>query len=357
MRHILSLLAAVLAFWLGITPGLVMNSAHAQDRAFAFALIGDMPYSKAEEKEFANLVAVLNNANLAFVVHVGDMQQDARRYDPATTTMPCNDDYDKWTLGMFQSIGYPVIVTPGDNDWTDCHYLSTPRVDPLERLAKVRAAFFPEGKSLGQSPIAVESQANDQQNAKFVENLRFSMDGVMFATLHIVGSNDNCCRTPEMDSEYRERKAANIAWMKAVFTKAKAEQSRGLVLMTQANPFFENHWPQRSKSIYLTMIPGTKGPEQTQPTAFDDYIATLTEEMEGYDKPVAYLHGDTHRFRIDHSLFSEKTNRRFENFIRVETYGSPDIHWVKVTINPADPMLFHFDGQIVPANVANHRPK
>jgi hypothetical protein len=287
----------VLAFCLAGPLGIVMRSAHAQDRAFAFALIGDMPYSKAEEKEFANLVAALNNANLAFVVHVGDMQQDARRYDPTTTTMPCNDDYDKWMLGMFQGIRHPVIVTPGDNDWTDCHYLSTSRVDPLERLAKVRSAFFPGGKSLGQSPIAVESQANDQQYAKFVENLRFSMDGVMFATLHIVGSNDNCCRTLQMDSEHHERKAANIAWMKAAFTKAKAEQSRGLVLMTQANPFFENHWPERSKSIYLTMIPGTKGPERTQPTVFDDYIATLREEMESYDKPVAYLHGDTHRSR------------------------------------------------------------
>ncbi len=53
------------------------------------------------------------------------------------------------------------------------------------------------------------------------------------------------------------------------------------------------------------------------------------------DKPVAFLHGDLHRFRIDHPLFSAKTNRRFENFIRVETYGSPDIHWVRVTVDPA----------------------
>jgi hypothetical protein len=133
--------------------------------------------------------------------------------------------------------------------------------------------------------------------------------------------------------------------------------SRGLVLMTQANPFFENHDPQPWKNAYLNRIAGAKGPEQTQPTAFDDYIATLAEEVESYAQPVAYLHGDTHRFRIDHSLFSRKTNRRFENFIRVETYGSPDIHWVKVTIDPAEPMLFRFDPQIVDANVANHRAK
>jgi len=48
------------------------------------------------------------------------------------------------------------------------------------------------------------------------------------------------------------------------------------------------------------------------------------------NKPVAFLHDD--RFRIDHPLFSAKTNRRFEKFIWVETYGSPDIHRVRVTV-------------------------
>jgi hypothetical protein len=222
---------------------------------------------------------------------------------------------------------------------------------------KVRAVFYPAGKSLGQRTISVESQGQDPQYSKFIENLRWSVDNVTFATLHTVGSNDNAGRLPEMDTEYSDRKAANIQWMKAAFAKARSDGSRGLVLMTQANPFFENHDPQPWKNAYLNRIAGAKGPEQTQPTAFDDYIATLAEEVESYAQPVAYLHGDTHRFRIDHSLFSRKTNRRFENFIRVETYGSPDIHWVKVTIDPAEPMLFRFDPQIVDANVANHRAK
>jgi hypothetical protein len=158
-----------------------------------------------------------------------------------------------------------------------------------------------------------------------------------------------------MDAEHRERKAANIQWMKAAFVKAKADGSRGLVLITQANPSFENHDPQPWKNFYLDRVAGAKGPEQKQSTVFDDYITTLAEELETYEKPVAYLHGDTHRFRIDRSLFSRKSN--LENFIRVETYGSPDIHWVKVTIDPSEPTLFRFDPQIVPANVANRQVK
>jgi hypothetical protein len=256
---------------------------------------------------------------------------------------------------MLQRIRHPVVVTPGDNDWTDCHFLNAPTADPLERLAKVRAAFFPAGKSLGQRTIAVASQSSDPQHSAYRENLRWSLGAVTFATVHIVGSNDNVGRTPVMDAEQQQRKAANVAWIKEAFAHAKSNRARGLVLITQANPYFENREPRGWKQLHFAVIPGTKGPEQPQPSPFDDYISALADEMESYDKPVAFLHGDFHRFRMDHPLFSKKTNRRFENFIRVETYGSPDIHWVKVTVDPANPRLFRFEPQIVPENVANHR--
>jgi hypothetical protein len=103
----------------------------------------------------------------------------------------------------FQSVRHPFILTPGDNDWTDCHLVKDPKIDPLDRLAKVRALFFPEGRSLGQRTMPAQSQATDSQYAKFRENLRWSINGITFATLHIVGSNDNFGRTPEMDGTSR----------------------------------------------------------------------------------------------------------------------------------------------------------
>ncbi len=350
------LFAIVFAAVMGIESNAV---AQGQDRPFQFALMGDMPYNKLEEQQFANLITTINSKELAFVVHVGDMQLDSRNYNSnaSRVSVPCNDEYDAWFLGMLQRIRHPVIITPGDNDWTDCHFLTVRKADPLDRLASVRATFYPAGRSLGQRTIAVESQATDAQYAKFRENLRWSMGGVTFATLHIVGSNDNFGRTPEMDVEHRERMAASIAWMKQAFARARTDGSRGLVLMTQANPKFENQWPAAQKALYLSMVNGTKPPEQPQPSPFEDYLRVLAEEMESYDKPVAFLHGDTHRYRIDHSLYSAKTNRRFENFIRVETYGSPDIHWVRVTVDPAEAQLFRFDPQIVPENVVNRRTK
>ena len=96
--------------------------------------------------------------------------------------------------------------------------------EPLERLAKVRTMFFPQGRSLGQRTMPVISQSADPQYGKFRENLRWSLGGVTFVTLHIVGSNDNFGRTPEMDLEHREHKAANIAWLRKAFSEAKANK-------------------------------------------------------------------------------------------------------------------------------------
>jgi len=61
----------------------------------------------------------------------------------------------------------------------------------------MRAMFFPEGRSLGQRTVPVQSQRSDLARAKFVENLRWSLGGVTFATTHILGSNDNFAGRPK----------------------------------------------------------------------------------------------------------------------------------------------------------------
>ena len=84
------------------------------------------------------------------------------------------------------------------------------------------------------------------------------------------------------------------------------------------------------------------------------YAAGRTRSL---DKPVAFLHGDIHLFRIDEPLYSKLTNRLFENFTRVETFGWPDTHWVRAIVDPSDSALFKFSAEIVPDNVVSRRAK
>lgn len=324
---------------------------------FQFALIGDAPYTRVQEVEYQRLLTSLNRNELAFVVHIGDFQYDARPYNnnPSVAAMPCVDNTYKAVLDSFQTVRHPLVMTPGDNDWTDCWPLKAQPANPLHLLARIRAMFYPEGKSLGQRTMPVKNQSGDPQFAKFRENLRWTIGGVTFATIHTVGSNDNLGRTTEMDAEHMERKTANLAWLKQTFAEAKASNSRGLVIMTQANPGFENFWPGTPTRRYFTNFIGAQRPNPPRPTGFDDLIKALQNEMESYNRPTLYLHGDLHLFKIDKPLYSKKTGRSFENFTRVETFGEPDTHWVRITVDPADPQLFVIRPEIIPENVANHR--
>ena len=326
-------------------------------QTFQFGLVGDMPYTIAQDEDYRRVIASLNAADLAFVVHVGDMQgSPSDHYEsPDTISLPCTDQKYDALYASFGSIKHPVILTPGDNDWTDCHLVRESKVDPLERLARLRAIFYPSGQSLGQRTIPVESEASVPQFSKFRENLRWTVHGVTFGTLHIVGSNDNLGRTPEMDAEHAERKAANLAWIRSLFAEARRSGSRGLVLMAHANPGFENYWPKEPKRRYFRPFVSRGQPLPSRPAAFDAYVEALAQELESYDKPVAFLHGDTHLFRIDKPLYSKTTERLFENFTRVETFGDPNTHWVRITVDESEPQLFRIDAQIIPDNIANRR--
>jgi hypothetical protein len=332
-------------------------TAHAQERAFDFALIGDMPYTKVQEREYQRVLEALNAADLAFVAHIGDFQFDARPYNanPSIASMPCVDENYNAILASFQSVRHPFVLTPGDNDWSDCAPLQAQKVDPLELLGKLRAMFYPGGRSLGQRTMTVKNQSADPQFSKYRENLRWSHGGVTFVTLHIVGNNDNAGRGPDTDAEQKDRMAANLVWMKQAFAEARSSNSRGFVILTQANPGFENYWPAPAKTRYFLPFIARGQPLPNPETVFGGYIKALADELETYDRPVILLHGDTHLFRVDKPLYSSKTNRLFENFTRVETFGWPDTHWVRITVDPADPQLFRFKAEIVPGNVVNRK--
>jgi predicted phosphodiesterase len=347
-RRLLSAATAAIAF--ALAP-LLPPEAFAQSGKFKFGAVGDTAYSKRGELEFDRMVDAMNKESLAFVVHVGDFEADPRPYarNPDKISMPCTDDNFRRVLASFQRSAGPFILTPGDNDWTDCHLLKEQKVDPLERLAKVREMFFPEGHSLGQKTMPVVGQSRDLGFSKFRENLTWTFNGVVFATFHIVGSNDNFGRTPEMDAEHAERTAANIAWLKRGFATAKASNAPGLVLITQANVGFESHWTASLKGRYVRSA-GAQPPKEPKPTSYDKFVDALADEMESFAKPTAFIHGDTHLFRISKPLLSKKSKRYFQNFTRIEVFGDPDTHWVRVTVDPSNPALFTAEPVVVPEN-------
>ncbi len=50
-------------------------------------------------------------------------------------------------------------------------------------------------------------------------------------------------------------------------------------------------------------------------------------------------------------LYSSDTGLLVENFTRVEGFGHPYVHWVRVTVDPDDGAVFAFQEEIVDGNV------
>jgi hypothetical protein len=300
-RTVLWLLLALLAL-----PGLAQTPAR-----FAFAIVGDAPYNALEEPAFARELEEINREDLAFVVHVGDIKGGAS---------PCTDALFAQRLQQFQSVRHPFIYVPGDNEWTDCHRSGT---DPLERLAKLRELFYAGDDSLGARKLRLARQSADPRYSEYRENVRWNFGGALFIGLNVPGSNNNLGRTPRMDAEYARRSAANAAWLAEGFDLAKKNGVAALFIVMQADPHFE-------------------GALRRPAGAADGYAAlrqALLAHTLAFGKPVILIHGDTHRYRVDHPLIDAATQQPLVNFTRIESFGSPLVDWIRVGVDSAGPKL------------------
>jgi hypothetical protein len=64
---------------------------------------------------------------------------------------------------------------------------------------------------------------------------------------------------------------------------------------------------------------------------------------------VLLVHGDTHYLRVDKPIRRSPTGA-LETFTRAETFGSPDAHWLRLTVDPRGEHLLRLQPEIVAAN-------
>src|SRR5262245_53345782 len=327
-------------------------------RTYAIGLWGDLPYSDVQAQSgVPNLIADMNAQDLAFTVQDGDLKGGNSTANSQTPTT-CSDALYEQALGYFTALNAPAAFTPGDNDWTDCDRPSNGGFSSVERLDHERQLFFSTPFSLGQHRMRQEVQETPfclgvNGLVPCVENRRWHRGGVVFATLNIQGSCNNLCDTAPDPAEYAARNEANIAWMQQTFEEATTRHAAAIMFITQGNPGWDLTDPTRAPTRDpMTLV------ENDANAAFDgyhDFLIALREQVIAFKKPVSYVHGDSHYFRVDKPFLDEK-GRRLENFTRVETFGdnaangNNDVQWVKVLVNAHSREVFTYQPQIVPAN-------
>jgi hypothetical protein len=303
---------------------------------FSFAVIGDLGYEAPFEPQLERVLDdISRTTGLAFLIHLGDLASPPRA---------CSNEVRAKRLAQLRASVHPAIFTPGDNDWADCHEKLTKLTTytPEERLTDLRQTFFAGSSTLGQRtfPVSRQSDGGDAATANYRENVRWEQGGIVFISVHIVGSNNNRGRTAQADAEFEHRTKANIKWLQDGFQHATKTNARAVIVFTQANIFFEN-----------TPIPGGR---DANPSGFTETRNTVEALSTSFKKPVLFVHGDTHYFRVDKPLGNGPRDKRtppLENFTRLEGFGQPSHHWVQITIEPDDPSVFTIRERIVRENI------
>jgi hypothetical protein len=280
-----------------LIASLAASPAAATDR---FVIFGDLQDASPEGRaRDAVLIEQINALDPAFSVFIGDIKGGA---------LPCSDAVLGEMRQVFDAHAAPLIFTPGDNEWTDCWRPQVGGFVPSERKAAVVELFTAPGQSLGQQPLALAQQAGQRENA------RWRWNDIVFATLHMPGSNNNLQQREDAIPEHVARDALNAAWLDE--TAAAAADAKALFLFIHANPKWNARW--------------------WDATGYDRFRAQLAEIAAGFPGPIAVAHGDTHTFRID------KPFRAAKQVTRVEVFGPPQRGAVIVEIDPVSPEIFRF---------------
>ena len=303
----------------GLALGLVLSLSAAQaQQGFSFVALGDLPYGPPDKAygPYRALIERINQVGPDFSVHVGDFKSGSTL---------CSDEEFANQHAHFQRFKGALVYTPGDNEWTDCHRANNGSFDPLERLAALRQRFYTPGRSLGQQPLALQNQSSLMPtHGRYIENQRWMHQGVLCATVHIVGSNNNLeSRNLAAAQEFFARDAANVAWIEHAFAQAKALQAKALVFAFQADVFeSKSRWedfPAHSgfrRSVGETLLP-------------------LAAQA---NVPVLVIHGDSHEFKFDQAFQWQK--KPLPSVYRLVVPGAQDVRAVMLSVDTTRPSVF-----------------
>jgi hypothetical protein len=273
--------------------------------------LGDMPYGEPAEVYplFEALIGAVNSRDPALVIHVGDTKSGGT---------PCSDQMLAEQLTYLNSFTAPLIYTPGDNEWTDCHREAAGGFDPLNRLAHIRTTYFAEpSRSFGTEKAEVEHQGA----AGYPENVRLRLGDIAVFTAHVVGSNNNFeIRDKAAVEEFFARDAADVAWLRESF--AANHDAAALIVAIQAD-IFEFDFNASGDETWL------------RHSGFMNFGEALKAAAGDFGKPVLLVYGDSHIFRFHRPL-----PQTAPNLEALEVFGAEDMHAVEITVDTGLPSPF-----------------
>ncbi len=296
-----------------------------------FHLIGDTPYSPDEQQLLAATLPTVG-APGEFIIHAGDIKSGIEH---------CSDELLASRLATLDSARCPLVLVPGDNEWTDCHRILAGSYAPMERLQWLRRKVFTarRGYTLGSGSMAIESQSNGRlpavplqasqlERAGLPENLRWSTANCEFVSLNIPGNRFGL--TAGIDPALMSAiAAADLRWLDESLARAVQHDRAALVIAFHAE--------------FRTDKLGRKDLRSATDDASRPYgwlRAALHRIVCLFPGTVIVLHGDRHQYRYDkpweqaaqsklvdrlpgYGVPLARRRERMARFTRLRSFGTP----------------------------------
>jgi len=290
--------------------------------AFEFVVVSDMPYNDADAAFLRDeFIPAAKNGAFPFVIHAGDTKGGGE---------PCLPEYDEAQRDLINTFApTPVFYTPGDNEWTDCDRRTNEetgaRYSELTQLEQIREMFF-------SAPFSTAALAwNAQRQTAQPENARWTYDGVMFATLHVVGTNNgrNQVLGDDVDdiaAAADERDAANLAWLEETVEAAKASKTKALIIAMQADMTD----PEVAESGFIGVpCDSAYEDDKIRCDGFAALRVAIRNAASSFGKPFLLIHGDTHEYSLGQSFAGYETDNLWRlngagDYVRDATLVSVD---------------------------------
>ncbi|MEP7091509.1 MAG: hypothetical protein ABI776_15530 [Nocardioidaceae bacterium] len=348
-------LSAALAAPAAASGGHHGHDGHGHDHgSFSYAVYGDAPYgtSPTDTSETDATPAFVRAVNadraVSGVLHVGDIHSGSQY---------CTQAYDQQVAGLWSGFSDPMVYTPGDNEWTDCHKKkegggaydpATGQVDyvkdadgnlvdyaggnPVDNLALIRSInFSTPGATLGGGRLRVLSQAQVDNrthptDGQYVENVMWKRDGVLFASVNVPGGSNNDAdpwygapsASPQQTTEAANRTGADLRWIDRAFRTAHRVHARSVVVMTQADM-----WDLDGKDV-------------SHLAGYEPIVGSLAAHTAAFKRPVLLLNGDSHVYRSDNPLqkaspcIGDEDVCAYDDWQSHPSYDVPNFHRIVV---------------------------
>jgi hypothetical protein len=321
------------------TAAIPSVSASAEPKApsgpLTLAIYGDSPYGNSayapggvpantwqREKSPQFIDTINSDTSVSEVIQVGDIHSGKQF---------CTSAYDEDIASLWQSFQKPLVYSPGDNEWTDCHKATSVTVpgegggftdgtglhyigvsglttdttqcvdyqcgNPLANLNLIRSTFFAQpGQTLGSGTMSVVSQAtaydaNHPADAQYVENVLWAQRDIVFVTINVPGGSNNDAdpwyKAPLSQAQIDERTQrtdADLRWIDAAFGLAADRNAKGVVITAQADM-----WDLDGKA-------------PSHLTNYEPIISEIASKTKEFGRPVLMFNGDSHLYRSDNPM-------------------------------------------------------